>query len=292
MQTFFWLNDKDTNLPSYSSTSLTVHMNDSGFLLLAIFIFFLLCSVSQSTVCLFKRLNILCAQTQACTPPLLVLLWDVTWWGDGSMPIRCPDENGRAAFSDFSTLKALFKKVCFQEPYGRSAKTMQYMCVFAKERCCLGGASGSLLMDQCPPRTIYHFQTPAALKYWPIVTAHWKSWQHVCGLQCDQSAAAQCQTLNWEWTSSVHSYAPDQRTSVMEHPSGLQSGSWTGPEPPELRHPAGSYKRLFNFSVSVWFWSLVDRVSPLQTPEILLDILSVLLTELPNFDLSKIPPLL
>ena len=28
----------------------------------------------------------------------------------------------------------------FQDPYGRSAKTMQYMCVFAKEHCRLDGA--------------------------------------------------------------------------------------------------------------------------------------------------------
>ena len=72
-------------------------------------------------------------------------------WGDGvivleSMRIRRPHENGRAAFSDFSTLRPIFKKVRFQalrfqDPYGRSAKTMQYMCVFAKERCRLDGAS-------------------------------------------------------------------------------------------------------------------------------------------------------
>ena len=48
--------------------------------------------------------------------------------------------NARAAFSDFSTLRPVFKKVRFQDPYGRSAKTMQYMSVFAKERCRLDGA--------------------------------------------------------------------------------------------------------------------------------------------------------
>ena len=42
-------------------------------------------------------------------------------------------------FSDFYTLRPVFKKVRFQalhfqDPCGRSAKTMQYMCVFAKER--------------------------------------------------------------------------------------------------------------------------------------------------------------
>ena len=44
-----------------------------------------------------------------------------------------------AAFPDFSTLRPGFKKACFQalrfqNPYGRSAKTMQYMYIFAKER--------------------------------------------------------------------------------------------------------------------------------------------------------------
>ena len=42
---------------SSSSTSLTVHTNDSGFLVLAIFIFTLLCLVSPSTVCLFTARN-------------------------------------------------------------------------------------------------------------------------------------------------------------------------------------------------------------------------------------------
>ena len=55
-----------------------------------------------------------------------------------NMWICCPRENARAAFSDFSTLRPGFKKVRFQalrfqDPCGRSAKTMQYMCVFAKE---------------------------------------------------------------------------------------------------------------------------------------------------------------
>ena len=65
------------------------------------------------------------------------------------MRIRHPHENGRAAFLDFSTLRPVFKKVrfqglCFQDLCGRSAKTMQYMCIFAKEvfrvdSLCLGG---------------------------------------------------------------------------------------------------------------------------------------------------------
>ena len=50
------------------------------------------------------------------------------------MRIHVPHENRRAAFSDFSTLRPVLKKVHFQGPYGRSAKTMQYMCIFAKER--------------------------------------------------------------------------------------------------------------------------------------------------------------
>ena len=57
-------------------------------------------------------------------------------WGDGvvvleSMRIRRPHENGRAVFSDFSALRPVFEKVCFQslrfqDPCGPSAKTMQY----------------------------------------------------------------------------------------------------------------------------------------------------------------------
>ena len=90
------------------------------------------------------------AWTWASSPPLLLLLWDVAGfrvrrqegWGDGvivseSMQIRHPHRNGRAAFSDFSTLGPVFKKVrfqplCFQDLCGRSAKTMQYICVFRK----------------------------------------------------------------------------------------------------------------------------------------------------------------
>ena len=55
------------------------------------------------------------------------------------MRIRHPHENGRAAFSDFSTLRPVFKEVrfqalLFQDPCERSAKAMQYVCVFTKER--------------------------------------------------------------------------------------------------------------------------------------------------------------
>ena len=69
---------------------------------------------------------------------------EVKGWGDGvivlqSMHIRCPHENGRAAFSDFSTPRPVFKKVHFQalhfqDLYGQLAKMMQYICIFAKER--------------------------------------------------------------------------------------------------------------------------------------------------------------
>lgn len=38
---------------------------------------------------------------------------------------------GRAAFSAFSTLRPVFKN--FQDLCGRAAKTMQYICFFAKE---------------------------------------------------------------------------------------------------------------------------------------------------------------
>ena len=47
-----------------------------------------------------------------------------------SMRIHCPYENGRAAFSDFSTLRPIFKKMRFQDPCGQSAKMIQYMCIF------------------------------------------------------------------------------------------------------------------------------------------------------------------
>ena len=55
-----------------------------------------------------------------------------------SMQIRCPHENGRATFLDYSTLRPTFKKVRFQALRFQdlcvlSAKTMQYMCIFAKE---------------------------------------------------------------------------------------------------------------------------------------------------------------
>ena len=44
---------------SSSTTSLTAHTNDSGFLALAIVVFFLLCSDSPSTVCL-QRAHLMC----------------------------------------------------------------------------------------------------------------------------------------------------------------------------------------------------------------------------------------
>ena len=87
--------------------------------------------------------------SQACSPPLLLLLLrdatgfrgrrlEVEGWGDGviipeSMLIR-----RQHVFSDFSTLRPSFKKVRFQalrfqDPCGRVAKTMQYMCVSTKD---------------------------------------------------------------------------------------------------------------------------------------------------------------
>ena len=55
------------------------------------------------------------------------------------MQIRCPRENARAVFSDFSTLRPGFKKVhlqglCLQDPCGRLAKTMQNMCIYTQKR--------------------------------------------------------------------------------------------------------------------------------------------------------------
>ena len=48
---------------------------------------------------------------------------------------------------DFSTLRPVFNKMCFQslrfqDQCGRSAKMMQYMCIFAKECSRLDGPSG------------------------------------------------------------------------------------------------------------------------------------------------------
>ena len=104
------------------------------------------------------------ARTRTCRPPLLLLLlWDVAGfrgqrlavegWGDGvivseSMQICRPHENGRAAFLDFSTLTPVFKKVPFQalrfqDPCGRTAQMMQYVCVFAKERFCVDCTTSS-----------------------------------------------------------------------------------------------------------------------------------------------------
>ena len=66
---------------------------------------------------------------------------------------------GRAAFLDFSTLRPVFKKVRFQDPCGRSAKTMQYMCVFTKEHCRLDVALDTLTKqfksDQRQRDTLY-----------------------------------------------------------------------------------------------------------------------------------------
>ena len=88
-----------------------------------------------------KKVSIYFAQTQTWSPLLLLLLlWDVVGFRGQrqevevkvifleSMQICCPHENGTAAFSDFSTLRPVFKKVHFQDPRGRSAKMMQKMC--------------------------------------------------------------------------------------------------------------------------------------------------------------------
>ena len=55
---------------SSSSTSLPVHTNNSGFLARAIFIFFFLCLVSPSTVCLFTACKL-----NAHAPSLLLRFW-------------------------------------------------------------------------------------------------------------------------------------------------------------------------------------------------------------------------
>ena len=103
------------------------------------------------------------AQTQACSPPLLLsLLWDVAGfrgrrqvvvgWDDGvidkeSMQIPCPHENTREAFLDFSTLRPGFKKVrlqalCLQDQCGGS---MQNMCIYIKECFHVDGLLNSVL---------------------------------------------------------------------------------------------------------------------------------------------------
>ena len=104
------------------------------------------------------------ARTQACSLPLLLLLllllllWDlagfrrqrqkVEGWGNSvivleSMRICRPHDNGRATFPDFSTLRLFQKKCVFRRCVFR-IRMMQYMCVFAKERCRLDGASQTL----------------------------------------------------------------------------------------------------------------------------------------------------
>ena len=71
---------------------------------------------------------------------------EVEGWGDGvtvseRMRIHRPLEDGSAAFSDFSTLRPVFKKVRCHDLCGRLAETMQYVCVFAKERFRVDGPS-------------------------------------------------------------------------------------------------------------------------------------------------------
>ena len=68
---------------SSSSTLLSVHTNASGFLALAIFIFFLLCSVSLSTVCLYTT-QVLCASSISSSTFLVnfkhhLLAWNVNY---------------------------------------------------------------------------------------------------------------------------------------------------------------------------------------------------------------------
>ena len=79
-------------------------------------------------------------------------------WGDGvidpqRMRNRCPNENTTAAFWDFSTLRPGFKKVLlqalrFQDPFGRSAKMMQNMCVYTQKRFHVDGPLLSYLNHQ------------------------------------------------------------------------------------------------------------------------------------------------
>ena len=112
------------------------------------------------------------ARTQACSPTLLLLLWDVAglrgWrlevegWSDGgidmqSMRICHPHEKTRAAFLDFPKLRP-GKKSMF--PCGRSAKTMQNMWVYTQKR----------FQDDEPWVERSHLQQKAAMVNCVIIT--------------------------------------------------------------------------------------------------------------------------
>ena len=79
------------------------------------------------------------ARSRAWSPPLLLLLllWDVEGRGHDviileSMQICRPHKNRRAAFLDFSTLRLVFKKVRFQDPWGRSVQNDAIHVCFRK----------------------------------------------------------------------------------------------------------------------------------------------------------------
>ena len=98
------------------------------------------------------------ARTRVCKLPLL-LLWEAC-----SSEVECKRSRGGVMASSFWKVcrfavhmktgglrffgflkKVRFQALRFQDLCGRSAKTMQYMCVFAKERSHLDGPSGPLL---------------------------------------------------------------------------------------------------------------------------------------------------
>ena len=78
------------------------------------------------------------------------------------MRIRRPHVNVRAAFSDFSTLRPIFKKVCFQalhlqDPCGQSAKPMQKIVRLHKRAFPCGRAqrieqTGEVVKGKCHPQ--------------------------------------------------------------------------------------------------------------------------------------------
>ena len=87
---------------SSSSTSLTVHTNDSGFLAVAIFIFFLLCSVSPSTVCLFTARKL-----SEHAPCLLLHLW---WMSSATYRLEYELQRFRSFSVDANILETMARK--------------------------------------------------------------------------------------------------------------------------------------------------------------------------------------
>ena len=99
--------------------------------------------------------------------------------------IRRPHDKRRAAFSEFSTLRPVLKKMRFQvmrfqDPCGWSVKTMQYMCIFAKERFCVDGP-----LKSCTIRGVAAFEwQPASSCLRAFDSAHSCHWRSPLSLVC------------------------------------------------------------------------------------------------------------